>query len=226
MSPLKIKILIAATLVVLVTICCCILAFYFSHKPQKQKQKHVQTYSRNTNPDYDYVPLIELHSTCKTPQGAVTNGSTPYGATQTDELADSDSDDIQLYKKPTRSNNTKGSITSGGTWDIVHFYYMDYVEEDNKFDIDELYHEKQSWEMCLLHSLNALLQKKQFTVKNMNKICKELAPNKLINPHKAVLGTGNYDANVLMMALGKINIDVEWFDARKANKLDLMNDTL
>eukprot|EP01084_Bolivina_argentea_P301863 520903_1 len=50
-----------------------------------------------------------------------------------------------------------------------------------------------------------------------------LAPNKIINPHKALLGTGNYDANVLMMALSNINIDIQWYDARKANELDLNN---
>eukprot|EP01084_Bolivina_argentea_P301864 520904_1 len=48
-----------------------------------------------------------------------------------------------------------------------------------------------------------------------------LAPNKMINPHKSILNTGNYDANVLMMALSNINIDVQWYDARKANELDL-----
>eukprot|EP01084_Bolivina_argentea_P263573 446147_1 len=86
-----------------------------------------------------------------------------------------------------------------------------------------LYHEKQKWELCLLHALNSLLQREEFTQKSLNNICKMLAPNKMINPHKALFGTGNYDANVLMMALNNINIQVQWFDARKANQIDLNN---
>eukprot|EP01084_Bolivina_argentea_P095234 171226_1 len=80
------------------------------------------------------------------------------------------------------------------------------IEEKNnelklKSIIKPLYHEKQKWELCLLHALNSLLQREEFTHKSLDNICKMLAPNKIINPHKALLGTGNYDANVLMMAL-------------------------
>merc|ERR1719382_888879 len=78
----------------------------------------------------------------------------------------------------------------------------------------KLYHEKQQLELCLLHAINALLGRQAFSTKSLDKICKELAPDKFINPHKSILQTGNYDANVLMSALGKEDIEVQWFDAR------------
>eukprot|EP01084_Bolivina_argentea_P102840 184231_1 len=74
---------------------------------------------------------------------------------------------------------------------------VDEVELNN--NIKPLYHEKQKWELCLLHALNSLLQREEFTHKSLDNICKMLAPNKMINPHKSILNTGNYDANVLMM---------------------------
>eukprot|EP01083_Nonionella_stella_P025580 70428_1 len=89
---------------------------------------------------------------------------------------------------------------------------LDYVKVDN----NDLYHEKQQWEMCLLHSLNALYQEPKFSVKTLDNICQRLAPDKLINPHKSIFQTGNYDANVLMMALEEQGLDVQWFDSRKA----------
>lgn len=90
-----------------------------------------------------------------------------------------------------------------------------------------LYHEKQEWEMCLKHALNALFQCKKFTNTNMDNICKILAPDKMINPHKSIFQTGNYDANVLMMALHQENVDVQWFDSRKAaSELSLNDDFL
>eukprot|EP01084_Bolivina_argentea_P078452 142353_1 len=137
-----------------------------------------------------------------------------------EDIDDQEIDDAQLYAKPTVP--TKGDAHDKD-FEIIHFYYMDYEQQnDNEFNYsDEPYHERQKWEMCLMHSLNCLLQEQKFTMQSMNEICKQLAPDKLINPHKSVLNTGNYDANVLMMALNKMSIDVQWFDARKANELDL-----
>jgi len=85
----------------------------------------------------------------------------------------------------------------------------------------KLYDEKHQLEECLLHAINALLGRKAVSIKSLDKICKALAPNKLINSHKSILQTGNYDANVLMSALKNENIDVQWFDARKAAQIDL-----
>ena len=91
---------------------------------------------------------------------------------------------------------------------------------------DDLYHEKQQLQLCLLHAINSLLQENIFTQKMLNNICKELSPNKLINPHKSFFQTGNYDVNVLIKVLQKIDIQVQWFDARKVNELDLNNNQL
>eukprot|EP01084_Bolivina_argentea_P083773 151658_1 len=108
------------------------------------------------------------------------------------------------------------------TTQVYSSYNQIQINMDTKEGNDyELYHEKQQWEMCLLHSINSLLQKHEFTSKQLNSICKELSPNKLINPHRSMFKTGNYDANVLIMALNKMNIDVQWFDTRKAKELDL-----
>jgi len=87
-----------------------------------------------------------------------------------------------------------------------------------------LYHEKQEWEFCLMHALNALFQYKKFTTNHMDAICNTLAPDKMINPHKSILQTGNYDANVLMMALNQEDVDVQWFDSRKAESDLSLND--
>ncbi|CAG8472873.1 13548_t:CDS:10 [Ambispora leptoticha] len=37
----------------------------------------------------------------------------------------------------------------------------------------------------------------------------------LINPHKSMFGLGNYDVNVLELALKKIGLEIQWFDFRK-----------
>ncbi|CAG8440585.1 6151_t:CDS:2, partial [Scutellospora calospora] len=37
----------------------------------------------------------------------------------------------------------------------------------------------------------------------------------LINPHKSVLGIGNYDINVLEVALQQYGLEIQWFDSRK-----------
>jgi len=103
---------------------------------------------------------------------------------------------------------------------------------DEKGSIDatgtgRLYHEKQEWEFCLMHALNALFQREKFTTNHMDAICNTLAPDKLINPHKSIFRTGNYDANVLMMALHQEDVDVQWFDSRKAQSdLSLNEDFL
>ena len=97
-------------------------------------------------------------------------------------------------------------------------------EKDHINGTDEPYFERQKWEMCLLHALNALYQEQKFTSKDMDQICKSLAPNKMVNPHKSIFKTGNYDANVLMYALQNEGVEVQWFDSRKANDELNLND--
>ena len=43
----------------------------------------------------------------------------------------------------------------------------------------------------------------------------QLAPGTWINPHKSLLGLGNYDVNVLMSALQSRGYEAKWFDKRK-----------
>lgn len=79
-----------------------------------------------------------------------------------------------------------------------------------------VYHEKQSKELCLLHALNNLFQDPDaFRQSDLDNICYELSPETWVNPHKSMLGLGNYDVNVLSAALQTKNCDSVWFDKRK-----------
>ena len=42
-----------------------------------------------------------------------------------------------------------------------------------------------------------------------------LSPDSFFNPHRSMLGLGNYDVNVLMAALQQKNLETVWFDKRK-----------
>lgn len=80
-----------------------------------------------------------------------------------------------------------------------------------------IYHERQSKQLCALHALNNLFQDpKAFTKQDLDAICEELAPDsRIFNPHRSALGFGCYDVNVIIAALAKKNFDVIWFDKRK-----------
>lgn len=80
----------------------------------------------------------------------------------------------------------------------------------------DIYHEKQVRELCALHALNNLFQSKDaFTKADLDCICNSLSPDHWINPHKSVLGLGNYDINVIMKALQSRGCEAIWFDKRK-----------
>ncbi|KAF6206401.1 hypothetical protein GE061_017634 [Apolygus lucorum] len=80
-----------------------------------------------------------------------------------------------------------------------------------------IYHEKQVKELCALHALNNLFQSRDaFTKPELDEICQSLSPHVWINPHKSLLGLGNYDVNVIMSALQKKGCEAIWFDKRKA----------
>jgi len=91
--------------------------------------------------------------------------------------------------------------------------------------MNEIYHEKQSRELCALHVLNNIFQAKDaFTQKELDNICYTLSPDTWINPHKSLLGFGNYDVNVVTAALHNRHCDIIWFDRRKdPNKIRLEN---
>ncbi|XP_066967177.1 josephin-2-like isoform X2 [Macrobrachium rosenbergii] len=80
----------------------------------------------------------------------------------------------------------------------------------------DIYHEKQIKELCALHSLNNLFQDGgAFAKSELDEICYALSPDNWFNPHKSLLGTGNYDINVIMAALTTKGCGVVWFDKRK-----------
>jgi len=80
----------------------------------------------------------------------------------------------------------------------------------------QVYHERQVRQMCALHVLNNLFQDPAaFSKAGLDAICQELSPTSWLNPHKSALGLGNYDVNVVMMALQKNGFKTVWFDKRR-----------
>ncbi|XP_014244097.1 josephin-like protein [Cimex lectularius] len=80
-----------------------------------------------------------------------------------------------------------------------------------------IYHEKQVKELCALHALNNLFQSRDaFSKADLDEICQSLSPHVWINPHKSLLGLGNYDVNVIMAALQRKGCEAIWFDKRKS----------
>uniref|UniRef100_A0A1B6DIB6 Josephin-2 n=1 Tax=Clastoptera arizonana TaxID=38151 RepID=A0A1B6DIB6_9HEMI len=80
----------------------------------------------------------------------------------------------------------------------------------------EIYHEKQVKQLCALHALNNLFQEQgAFNKTALDAICQSLSPNNWINPHRSILGLGNYDVNVIMFALQLKGYEAIWFDKRK-----------
>ncbi|GAB6022886.1 Josephin-1 [Chamberlinius hualienensis] len=83
-------------------------------------------------------------------------------------------------------------------------------------ELHAVYHEKQVKELCALHALNNLFQdSKAFSKCQLDNICLRLSPDRFINPHRSILGFGNYDINVIMAALQNKNYETVWFDKRK-----------
>ncbi|XP_060777669.1 josephin-2 isoform X2 [Neoarius graeffei] len=80
----------------------------------------------------------------------------------------------------------------------------------------EVFHEKQRLELCAIHALNNVLQERVFTREAADDICKRLAPQCVVNPHRSVLGTGNYDVNVIMAALQSRELAAVWWDKRRS----------
>ncbi|XP_032876333.1 josephin-2 isoform X1 [Amblyraja radiata] len=79
-----------------------------------------------------------------------------------------------------------------------------------------VYHERQRLELCAAHALNNLLQRSVFGKDSLDELCHRLSPDTLFNPHRSLLGTGNYDANVLMAALLTEGLSAVWWDKRRS----------
>lgn len=67
-----------------------------------------------------------------------------------------------------------------------------------------------------MHALNNLFQERGFSKQELDQICYSLSPDVWINPHKSLLGLGNYDINVIMAALQKRGREAVWFDKRRS----------
>jgi josephin len=81
-----------------------------------------------------------------------------------------------------------------------------------------IHHEKQSVSMhCGVHCINNLLGKERFSSDDFEQIAEKLChPSSWWNPHKAWLGLGNYDVNVLEYALKESqNCVFRWHDNRQ-----------
>ncbi|MEE6516173.1 hypothetical protein FKM82_025424 [Ascaphus truei] len=80
---------------------------------------------------------------------------------------------------------------------------------------EAVFHERQRLELCAVHALNNLLQSHVFSQQHAEEICRGLAPDSRFNPHRSVLGTGNYDVNVIMAALQTLDYAAVWWDKRR-----------
>lgn len=89
-----------------------------------------------------------------------------------------------------------------------------------------IYHERQSLQRCALHTLNNFFGEPRFTKVHLDGICAELSPDAFVNPHKSVLGLGNYDVEVLRVAFQQQGYACVWFDARKDPERDLNMDAI
>uniref|UniRef100_A0AC34F558 Ubiquitinyl hydrolase 1 n=1 Tax=Panagrolaimus sp. ES5 TaxID=591445 RepID=A0AC34F558_9BILA len=70
------------------------------------------------------------------------------------------------------------------------------------------YHEQQELQMCLKHALNNLLQRPAYTKELLNEYCLHLDDRNWFNPHRSMLGLGNYDFTVLPITDGRhYNLD-------------------
>ncbi|KFD51808.1 hypothetical protein M513_07335 [Trichuris suis] len=94
-----------------------------------------------------------------------------------------------------------------------------------------VYHEKQLLQLCAVHALNNLFQKAIYSKAQLDEICLRygltnfysvltlvccrLTPSRLLNPHRSMLGLGDYDINVIQEALLKTGCSALWFDRRK-----------
>uniref|UniRef100_A0A8C5QPI6 Josephin-2 n=1 Tax=Leptobrachium leishanense TaxID=445787 RepID=A0A8C5QPI6_9ANUR len=81
---------------------------------------------------------------------------------------------------------------------------------------ESVFHERQRLELCAVHALNNLLQRPEISQQLAEDICRGLAPDSMINPHRSFLGTGNYDVNVIMAALQTLDYAAVWWDKRKS----------
>lgn len=64
-------------------------------------------------------------------------------------------------------------------------------------------------------NLSIVLARGEFSKTIMDEISVNLSPEYYINPHRSVIGLGNYDVNVIMAALQSRGMNLVWYDKRK-----------
>ena len=79
---------------------------------------------------------------------------------------------------------------------------------------DEVYHETQRRMWCALHTLNALLQEPAYDAAALTEIALSIG-GKLELAHRWPL-MGNWDINVMMLALQQRGLEVQWWDRRRS----------
>ncbi|CAD5221644.1 unnamed protein product [Bursaphelenchus xylophilus] len=83
-------------------------------------------------------------------------------------------------------------------------------------DLEKLYHEQQRKQLCLLHALNNFFQREEFKKEELDRFCEEFDERTWFNPHRSIIGLGNYDVNVLLKCLESRGLEGVWFDRRKS----------
>lgn len=98
---------------------------------------------------------------------------------------------------------------------ILCMIYMAMSQNEELSVHDKIYFEEQGRFslLCGKHALNNLMGKELYTQDRLNGICYQLS-DAFINPHKHIFG-GEYDVNVMMMALQQEGWDTQWIDSRK-----------
>nr|CAG4644431.1 EOG090X0HOM [Lepidurus arcticus] len=85
--------------------------------------------------------------------------------------------------------------------------------------IPPIHHEKQRLQLCACHALNCLFQDPNaFNQASLDELSYQLAQTSFLNPHRSLLGLGNYDVNVLMLAVQQKGCEMSWFDKRRSPK--------
>jgi josephin len=85
----------------------------------------------------------------------------------------------------------------------------------------QMYHETQRFYFCGIHALNNLLGGPILTKDSLDEIAMRLAPTSgwWNNPHKSIFGLGNYDVNVLMIALKDQEYETQYLDTRSGKNI-------
>jgi len=89
----------------------------------------------------------------------------------------------------------------------------------NQNELESVYFEHQTpfSNQCGKCTINNLLGYPFYTKDSLNDICYGLS-NDFLNPHKHILG-GDYDSNVLIIALQNFGCECKWLDSREINQI-------